>query len=72
MRGLVLFKSEKEGRCAKCHPSRPCPDQEPPLLTDLTYDNLTVPKNPENPYHYLPRSLNPDGTQFVDLGLGAS
>jgi cytochrome c peroxidase len=70
MRGLALFESEKKGRCAECHPSRRGPDQGPPLFTDFTYDNLGVPKNPENPYYYLPKSLNPDGTTFVDLGLG--
>jgi len=70
MRGLALFEDEKKGRCAECHPSRPGPNQEPPLFTDFTYDNLGVPKNPENPYYYLPKSLNPDGTKFVDLGLG--
>ena len=70
MRGLALFESEKKGRCAECHPSRPGPNQEPPLFTDFTYDNLGVPKNPENPYYYLLKSLNPDGTKFVDLGLG--
>ena len=70
MRGLALFENEKKGRCGECHPSRPGPNQEPPLFTDFTYDNLGVPKNPENPYYYLPKSLNPDGTKFVDLGLG--
>jgi cytochrome c peroxidase len=69
MRGLALFEDKKKGRCAECHPSRPGPNQEPPLFTDFTYDNLGVPKNPENPYYYLPKSLNPDGTKFVDLGL---
>ncbi len=69
-RGLASFEDEKKGRCAECHPSRRGPQQEPPLFTDFTYDNLGVPKNPENPYYYLPKPLNPDGTKFVDLGLG--
>jgi cytochrome c peroxidase len=69
-RGLALFENEKKGRCAKCHPSRPSLDQDRSLFTDFTYDNLGVPKNPENPYYYLPKSLNPDGTKFVDVGLG--
>lgn len=69
-RGLALFEDEKKAMCAECHPSSPGPNQEPPLFTDFTYDNLGVPKNPENPYYYLPKSLNPDGEQFVDLGLG--
>jgi cytochrome c peroxidase len=33
------------------------------LFTDFTFDNLSVPKNPENPVY----EDNPD---FVDLGLG--
>jgi len=66
-----LFEDENKGLCAECHPSGPGPNQEPPLFTDFTYDNLGVPKNPENPYYYLPKSLNPDGEQFVDLGLGS-
>jgi len=70
IQGLALFEDEKKGRCAECHPSRSGPNQEPPLFTDFTYDNLGVPKNPENPYYYLPKSLNPDGVKFVDLGLG--
>ena len=70
MRGLVLFEDVEKGKCAECHPSRPDSDEELPLFTDFTYDNLGVPKNPENPYYYLPKSLNPDGAKFVDLGLG--
>ena len=69
-RGLALFDDEKKGNCAACHPSKPGPDGEPPLFTDFTYDNLGVPKNPENPFYYLPEQLNPDGVDFVDLGLG--
>jgi cytochrome c peroxidase len=70
MRGLALFENGEKGRCAECHPSRRSRSQEPPLFTDFTYDNLGVPRNPENPYYYLPKTLNPDGAKFVDLGLG--
>ena len=42
----------------------------PPLFTDFTFDNLGVPKNWDNPFLYLPRKLNPDGADYVDLGLG--
>ena len=69
-RGLELFEDEDKGNCAACHPSRPSADGVPPLFTDFTYDNLGVPKNPENPFYYLPEKLNPDGINFVDLGLG--
>ncbi|HOB52379.1 MAG TPA: cytochrome c peroxidase [Acidobacteriota bacterium] len=70
-RGLALFEDPKKGNCAACHPSQPGADGTPPLFTDFTYDNLGVPKNPENPFYYLPRELNPDGPRWVDLGLGA-
>jgi len=69
-RGLELFEDEGKGNCAACHPSQPSADGTPPLLTDFTYDNLGVSKNPENPFYYLPEELNPDGINFVDLGLG--
>ncbi|RJO65832.1 MAG: cytochrome C [Myxococcales bacterium] len=69
--GLELFESEDKGNCAACHPSQPGPDGEPPLFTDFTYDNLGVPKNPENPFYDAPRKWNPAGADWVDLGLGA-
>jgi cytochrome c peroxidase len=71
-RGLELFEDEKKGNCAACHPSRPGDDGKFPLFTDFTYDNLGVPKNPENPFYYLPPRFNPDGLKFVDLGLGGA
>ena len=43
----------------------------PPMFTDFTYDNLGVPKNWDSPFLYLPPNLNPDGEDFVDIGLGA-
>jgi cytochrome c peroxidase len=55
--GFALFQG-KAG-CKACHPS----NGHFPLFTDFTYDNLGVPKNPENPvYDYDPG--------FIDLGLG--
>jgi cytochrome c peroxidase len=74
-RGLELFNG-KAG-CAGCHPSEPGPDGEPPLFTDFTYDNLGVPKNPENPFYgmdnvYLDDGspINPLGANWIDPGLG--
>jgi len=69
-RGLELFEDEEKGNCAVCHPNQPGADGTPPLFTDFTYDNLGVPQNPENPFYYLPKNLNPNGVYFVDLGLG--
>ncbi len=70
LRGLVLFEDENRAKCAECHPSEPGEDGSRPLFTDFTYDNLGVPPNPENPFYYLPKELNPDGVYFIDLGLG--
>lgn len=72
--GLELF--EGEAMCSACHPSKPGPEGEPPLFTDFTYDNLGVPKNPENPFYdmdevYLGGSpINPEGADWIDPGLG--
>jgi cytochrome c peroxidase len=57
--GLVLF--EGKAKCAGCH--------VPPLFTDYTYDNLGVPRNPENPFYNEP-DWNPAGQAWVDTGLG--
>jgi cytochrome c peroxidase len=72
LRGMGLFVSELKGNCAACHPSTVSPDGTHPLFTDFTYDNLGVPKNPENPFYILPEDLNPDGFDFIDLGLGVT
>jgi cytochrome c peroxidase len=72
LRGLELFEAEEKGNCAACHPSRRAEDGSLPQFTDFTYDNLGVPRNPENPFYLLPVELNPDGFAFVDLGLGVT
>jgi cytochrome c peroxidase len=66
--GLELF--EGKAMCSACHISQPGPDGEPPLFTDFTYDNLGIPKNPDNPFYSIPRKWNPAGYAWVDLGLG--
>ncbi|MEZ4861534.1 MAG: cytochrome c peroxidase [Caldilineaceae bacterium] len=54
--GFALFKGK--AKCSACHTvSGPGS-----LFTDYTYDNLGLPKNPENPIY----NTNPD---FIDLGL---
>jgi cytochrome c peroxidase len=65
--GLNLFKSK--GKCANCHVLDPGPHGEPPLLTDFTFDNLGVPRNPDNPFYSEP-AFNPQGFSWVDMGLG--
>jgi cytochrome c peroxidase len=57
--------SEPAGQsCASCH--------APPLFTDFTYDNLGVPRHPDNPFYRLPAKFNAAGEQFVDRGLGGA
>ena len=68
-RGMKLFKDK--GQCDACHPMDPGKHGEPPLFTDYSYDNLGVPRNPENPWYKMPKRFNPDGRQWVDKGLGA-
>jgi cytochrome c peroxidase len=73
--GLELF--EGKGFCSACHPSEVGPGGEPPLFTDFTFDNLGVPKNPDNPFYsmdtvYLSDGtpINPVGAAWIDPGLG--
>jgi cytochrome c peroxidase len=56
-KGYALFQGK--GQCARCHVS----NGEQALFTDYTYDNLGIPKNPENPVYV-------DDPLFVDPGLG--
>jgi len=65
--GLNLFKSV--GKCANCHVLDAGPSGDSPLLTDFTFDNLGVPRNPDNPFYSEP-DFNPAGFYWVDLGLG--
>jgi cytochrome c peroxidase len=55
--GLALFQGR--AKCSKCHTS----SGQQPLFTDFTYDNLGVPKNPQNP-----ATLADPG--WADPGLG--
>jgi len=67
MQGLNLFKSK--GKCANCHVLDFGPNNEPPLFTDFTYDNLGVPRNPMNPFYDEP-AFNPQEATWIDLGMG--
>jgi len=72
-RGLTLFTGK--ANCTKCHSmDNPDPQRFPglkPLFTNFGYQNIGVPKNPDNPFYNLPKRFNPQGKNFVDLGLGA-
>jgi cytochrome c peroxidase len=67
LRGFVLFNGQ--GMCSACHVLASA-NGTPPLFTDFTYDNLGVPKNPDNPFYRMPREWNADGKDWVDEGLG--
>jgi cytochrome c peroxidase len=67
--GLALFEDPAKGNCSACHPSRAAADGTPPLFTDFTYDNLGIPRNPNNPFYSMPPQFNPAGAGFVDHGL---
>ena len=68
LQGLVLFNTT--GMCAECHVMTSEDGETPPLFTDFTYDNLGVPKNPDNPFYIQNKEFNPDGKNWVDKGLG--
>lgn len=61
--GRALFRGK--GKCSRCHTIK----GKAPLFTDFTYDNLGVPRNPENPF-YMQTEFNPDGFDWIDPGLG--
>lgn len=67
LRGLVIFNGQ--AMCSACHVFTSV-DGKPPLFTDFTYDNLGVPRNPDNPFYKMPKEWNPDGAKWVDEGLG--
>lgn len=69
-RGLQLFEASDKGNCAACHPLAASAEGTPGLGTDFTYDNLGVPKNPNNAFYRMPAQFNPNGWRFVDRGLG--
>ncbi len=72
--GLIEFGEY----CSPCHISHePGPTGTLPLFTDFTFDNIGVPKNPENPFYRMDEvflddgsPINPEGAAFIDLGLG--
>src|SRR5664280_407372 len=57
--GMKLFNGK--ANCSNCHAA--------PLFTDYSYDNLGIPKNPQNPFYNEP-DPNPLGAAWVDFGLG--
>lgn len=68
--GLALYKGK--GLCANCHVLDAGPKGEPALFTDFTYDNLGVPRNPDNPFYAQSAVFNPEGRSWVEVGLHAT
>jgi cytochrome c peroxidase len=66
--GLAMFNDPMSANCAACHSLQPG-TKGYPLFTDCSYDNLGLPRNPENPF-YANLAYNPEGTGWVDTGLG--
>ena len=57
----------QNGMPGRRHSNVPAQSQ-PPLFTDYSFDNLGVPRNPDNPFYY--QDANKDGLGWVDEGLG--
>lgn len=66
-KGFELFK--EKGKCAECHILDPDPVAGRVLFTDHTYDNLGLPKNPDNPFYAMNSIHNPEGKNYIDEGL---
>lgn len=68
-KGLNLFK--EKAKCANCHVLEADSNTGKVLFTDFSYDNIGVPKNISNPFYNQPVSVNPNGVNYLDLGIGA-
>jgi cytochrome c peroxidase len=66
--GLAMFNTPTYANCSSCHSLQPG-SKGYPLFTDYGYDNIGVPRNPENPF-YSNTEYNQDKLAWVDLGLG--
>ncbi len=69
-RGYALFTSR--AKCMNCHTATPQTPDGRILFTNFGYQNTGVPKNPDNPFYTQSPSHNPDGSDFVDRGLGTA
>lgn len=68
VKGFMLFITK--GQCANCHVLEESSDRKPPVFTDFTYDNIGVPRNPENHFYSMPEEWNSNGEAWADKGLG--
>ncbi|HEY9758727.1 MAG TPA: cytochrome c peroxidase [Oculatellaceae cyanobacterium] len=75
-RGWKLYSGK--GKCAQCHTlNDPDVEGDKDLFTDFTYDNLGLPRNPDNPFYNMNsvvlengKPINPEGRAWIDPGLG--
>lgn len=70
-RGLFVFQDN--GKCMDCHlPFNPDHSRTRAPLSDFSYHNLGVPRNPNAPFLSMAPEFNPAGVSYVDFGLGAN
>jgi cytochrome c peroxidase len=69
LQGLAAFNDPNRANCVSCHSLAPG-SAGYPLFTNFSYENVGMPKNPDNPFYAMPKVWNPDGADFVDYGLG--
>lgn len=66
----------KNAQCIACHIIGDFPEEGPFIWSDFTFANIGVPKNLDNPFYAQtdatsnPVGYNPQGENFIDLGLG--
>jgi cytochrome c peroxidase len=65
--GLQLFEAEEKGNCAACHTS--VSEDNKPLFTDYSYDNLGQPANKKSAFYKMDKRYNSAGKMYVDNGL---
>ena len=66
--GLEIFQGK--GRCVQCHSMEPQTSEGRILFTNFGYYNLGVPRNEQNPFYTTLSSINPEGNEARDVGLG--
>lgn len=64
LRGFLLFNGKAQ--CDRCHFTV----SGPQVFSDFAYHNIGTPANADNPFLSMDAEYNPDGVDFVDLGLG--
>ena len=64
LQGLAVFNDPNRADCASCHSLAAGPDGYP-LFTDFGYDNIGIPKNPENPFY---SACPKPGTRMARIG----